>query len=182
MRFSSIQKLSHVWLFATPWTAACQDSLSITNSRSCSNSYPSSQWCHPTISSSVIRFSSCRQYFPVSGSFQRSQLFTSKNKSFSFSINPSNEYSGLILLELTGLISLQFKGLSRVFCNTTVQKHQFFVTQLSSQSNSHPHMTTGKTIALTRWNFVGKVMSLLFNMLSGLVITFLPRSKHLLIS
>ena len=82
----------------------------------------------------------------------------------------------------TGWISLQSKGLSRVFSNTTVQKHQFFSAQLSSQSNSHPYMTTGKTIALTRWTFVGKVMSLLFNMLSGLVITFLPRSKHLLIS
>ena len=77
---------------------------------------------------------------------------------------------------------MQSKGLSRVFSNTTVQKHQFFVAQLSSQSNSHPHMTTGKTIALTRWTFVGTVMSLLLNMLSRLVITFLLRSKHLLIS
>ena len=85
-------------------------------------------------------------------------------------------------LGLTGWISLQSKGLSRVFSNTTVQKHQFFGTQLSSQSNSHPYMTTGKTIALTRQTFVGKVMSLLLNMLSRLVIAFLPRSKHLLIS
>ena len=78
---------------------------------------------------------------------------------------------------------MQSKGLSRVFSNTTVQKHQFFGTQLSSQSQLlHPHMTTGKTKALTRRTFVGKVMSLLFNMLSRLVITFLPRSKHLLIS
>ena len=82
----------------------------------------------------------------------------------------------------TGWISLQSKGLSRVFSNTTVQKHQFFGPQLSSQSNSHPYMTTGKTIALTRWTFVGKVISLLFNVLSRLVIPFLPRSKHLLIS
>ena len=73
---------------------------------------------------------------------------------------------------------MQSKGHPRVFSNTTVQKHQFFSTQLSS----HPHMTTGKTIALTRQTFVGKVMSLLFNVLSRLVITFLPRSKHLLIS
>ena len=79
-------------------------------------------------------------------------------------------------------ISLQSKGPSRVFSNTTVQKHQFFGTQCSSQSNSHPYMTTRKTIALTRWTFVDKVMSLLSNMLSRLVITFLPRSKHLLIS
>ena len=113
-----------------------------------------------------------------------SQFFTSKYKRFSFSISPSNEYSGLILLEFTGLISLQFKGLSRVFCNTTVQKHQFFVTQLSLQSNSYIHicMTTGNTIALTRQTFVGKVKSLVFNMLSRLVIVFLPRSKYLLIS
>ena len=84
----------------------------------------------------------------------------------------------------TGWISLQFKGLSRVFSNTTVQKYQFFGAQLSSQPNSHIHtwLTTGKTIALTRWTFVGKVMSLLFNILFQLVITFLPRSKCLLIS
>ena len=79
-------------------------------------------------------------------------------------------------------ISLQSKGLSRVFSNTTVQKHQFFGAQLSSESNSYPYMTTGKTIASSRWTFVGKVMSLLFKMLSRLVISFLPRSKCLLIS
>ena len=102
--------------------------------------------------------------------------------SFSFNISPSNEYSGLISFTLTGLISLQSKGLSRVFSNTTVQKHQFFGAQLSLWSNSHSYMTTRKTIALTRWIFVGKVMSLLFHMLSRLVLAFLPRSKHLLIS
>ena len=83
----------------------------------------------------------------------------------------------------TGWISLQSKGLSRVFSNTTVQKHQFFGTQLSSQSISHIHTwLAGKTIALMRCTYVGKVMSLLFNMLSRLVLTFLPRSKRLLIS
>ena len=82
----------------------------------------------------------------------------------------------------TGWIFLQSRGLSRVFSNTTVQKHQFFSTQLSLRLNSHPYMTTGKTIALTRWTFVAKVMSLFFYMLPRLVITFLPRSKHLLIS
>ena len=87
----------------------------------------------------------------------------------------------------TGWISLQSKGLSRVFSNSTVQKHQFFSTQVSSQSNSHIqysyiYMTTGKTIALTRRTFFGKVVPLLLNMLSSLVITFLPRSKGLLIS
>jgi len=85
-------------------------------------------------------------------------------------------------LEWTGWISLQSKGLSRVFSNTTVQKHQNFGIQLSLWSNSHPYMTTGKTIALTIWTFVSKVMSLLFNMQSGFVMNFLPRSKRLLIS
>ena len=84
----------------------------------------------------------------------------------------------------TGWISLQSKGFSRVFSNTTVQKHQFFSAQLSlwSNSHSHPYMTTGETIALTMWTFVGKVMFLLFNMLCRLLIVFLPRSKHLFIS
>ena len=77
---------------------------------------------------------------------------------------------------------MQSKGLSRVFSNTTVQKHQFFGVELIIVQLSHPYMTTRKNIALTRWTFVDKVMSLLFNMLSKLVITFLPRSKHLLIS
>ena len=77
---------------------------------------------------------------------------------------------------------MQSVGLSRVFCNTTVKKHQFFGAQLSLVQLSHPYMTTGKTIALSRQTVVGKVMSLLFNMLSSLVITFLPRSKRLLIS
>ena len=85
-------------------------------------------------------------------------------------------------LWLTGLISLQSKGLSRAFSSTTVQKHQFFGTQPSLWSNSHTYMTTGKTITLTIWTFTGKVLSLLFNMLCKFVITFLPRSKHLLIS
>ena len=99
--------------------------------------------------------------------------------SFSFNmLNPQDQSP----LEWTGWISFQFKELSRVFFNTTVPKYQFFGTQLSSQSNSHPYMTTGKPIALTRRTFVGKVTSLLFNMLARLVITFLPRSKSLLIS
>ena len=95
--------------------------------------------------------------------------------SFSFSISPSNEHPGLISFRMDWLDLLLSKGLSRVFSNTTVQKHQCFGAQPSSQSNSHIHMTTGKTIALTRWTLVGKVMSLLCNMLSRLVITFLPR-------
>ena len=86
-------------------------------------------------------------------------------------------------LGLISLISLQSKGLSRIFSNITVQKHQFFSAQLLFIVQlSHPYMTTGKTIALTRWTFVSKVIRLLFNMLSRLVIAFLPRNKHLLIS
>ena len=99
--------------------------------------------------------------------------------SFSFSISPSSEYSRLISFRIDWL-NLS-KGLSRVFSNTTVQKHQFFGTQLSLSAFSHLYMTTGKTIALTRQTFVHKVMSLLFNALSRLVIPS-PSSKHLLIS
>ena len=122
---------------------------------------------------------------PASGSFQMSQLFASGGQSIGVSASTSvlpMYFQDWPPLGWTGWISLQSKGLSRVFSNTTVQKHQFFGTQLSSLSNSYPYMTTGKTIALTRWNFVGKVMSLLFKMLSRLVITFLPRSKRVLIS
>ena len=100
-----------------------------------SDSRPSSQWCHPAISSSVVPFSSHLQSFPASMSFPRSQVFTSGGQSidwsFSFSISLSNEYSGLISLGLTSWISSQSKGLSRVFSNTTMQKHQFFSAQLS---------------------------------------------------
>ena len=151
------------------------------------NPCPLSRWCHPTISSSVVPLSSCPQSFPASGSSQMSQLFTSDGQSVGVSVSTSVlpvNTQDWAPLGWTGWISLQSKGLSRVFCNTTVQKHQiilqcsaFFIVQLS-----HLYMTTGKTIALTRWTFVGKVMFLLLNMLSSLVITFLSRSKHLLIS
>ena len=139
-----------------------------------------SRWCHPTISSSVIPFSSCLQSFPASGSFPVSQFFASGGQSIiasaSASVLPVN-IQDWFPLGLTGLISLQSRGLSRFFSNTTVQKHQFF-----SAQPSNPYMTTGKTIALTRWTFVAKVMSLLVNMLSRLVLAFLSRSKRLLIS
>ena len=157
--------------------------------RACSNSCSLSRWCHPTISSSVVPFSSCLQSFPASGSFPMSQFFAScdeKYWSFSF-ILPMN-IQGWFPLGCTVWISLQSKGLSRVFSNTTVQKHQFFGTQLSLQSKSihiiftHPYMTTRETIALTRRTFVGKVMTLLFNIQSRLVIAFLPRSTCLWIS
>ena len=88
-RISSVQLLSHVWLFVTPWTAACQASLSITNSGAYSNSCSSSQWCHPTILSSVVPFSSCLQSFPASGSFQMSQFFTSGAQSTGVSASAS---------------------------------------------------------------------------------------------
>ena len=145
-----------------------------------SNSCPLSQWCHPTISFCVIPFSSCLQSFSASRSFQMSQFFASGGQRFgvsaSASVLPMNiQY--LFPLGWTGLISLQSKGLWRLFFNTTVQKHSFFIVQLP-----YPYMTTGKTIALTRWTFVGKVTSLLFNMLSRFVIAFLPRSKRLLTS
>ena len=107
-----------------------------------SDSLPSSQWCHPAISSSVVPFSSCRQSLPASESFPMSQLFTWGGQSIgvsalaSFLPKNTQDWSPL---GWTGGISLQSKGLSRVFSNTTVQKHQFFGTQLSSQSNSHIH-------------------------------------------
>ena len=107
-----------------------------------SNSRPSSRWCHPTIASSVVPFSSCLQSFPASGSFQTSQLFTSGGQSIgvsaSASVLPKNTQDWSPL-GWTGWISLQSKGLSRVFSNTTVQKYQFFGAQLSSPSNSHIH-------------------------------------------
>ena len=146
----------------------------------------SSQWCHPTISSSTIPFSSCPQSFPASGSFQMSQLFSirwPKYCSFSFNISPSNEYSGLISFRMgwSDLLAVQgtLKNLLQTHSSKALilQCSAFFIVQLS-----HPYMTTGKTMALTRWTFVGKKISQLFNMLSRLVITFLPRSKRLLIS
>ena len=109
----------------------------------CSNSCPSSWWCHPTILSSFVHFSSYLQFFPASGSFLMSWLFASGGQSIgasasaSASVLPMNIQDGF--LELTGLISLLSKGLSRVFSNTTAQKHQFFSTQLSLWSSSHIH-------------------------------------------
>ena len=154
--------------------------------RACSNSCPSSRWYHLSISSSVVPFSSCLQSFPASGSFPMSQFFASSGQSIgvsaSASVLPMN-IQDWFPLGWTGWNSLQSKGLSRVFSNTTVQKHQFFITQPSLQSNSHIHTwLLEKTIALTRWIFVGEVMSLLFNMLSRLAIAFLPSRKCLLIS
>ena len=129
------------------------------------NPYPLSQWCHPTISSSVVPFSSCPQSFPASGSFQMSQFFTSGGQSIgvsaSASVLPVNTQDWSPL-GWTGWISLQSKGFSRVFQHHSskapiLRCSAFFTVQLS-----HPYMTTGKTIALTTQTFVGKVMSLLY--------------------
>ena len=150
-----------------------------------SNSCPSSQWFHPAISSSVVPFFSCPQSFPASVFCNESTLCMRWPKywSFSFSISPSKDHPGLISFRMDWLDLLAVQGTLK----SVLQHHSskasilwdsaFFTVQLS-----HPYMTTGKTIALTRWTFVGKVMSLLFNMLSRLVITFLLRSKRFLIS
>ena len=177
-QFSSVQLLSLVWLFANPWTAARQASLSITNSlslpkpMSIESVMPSNHLilCYPLLLLPSI-FPSIRVFFNESALCISGQ---SIGVSPSTSVLPMNiqDWSPL---GWTGWISLQSKGLSKV-SNNTDQKHQFVGTQLSLWSNSHPYMTTGKTIAFTRQTFVDKVMSLLFNMLSRFVITFLPRS------
>ena len=141
LQFSSVQSLSHVRLFATPWQ---HDRLpcSSPTPRVHSNSHPSSPWCHPVISSSVGPFSSCPQSLPAWESFPMSQLFTWGGQSTWVSaLAPflPKKSQGWSTLEWIGWISLQSKGLSRIFSNTTVQKQQFFGTQPSSQSNSHIH-------------------------------------------
>ena len=183
-KISSVQLLSHVRLFVTPWTATCQASLSIPSSQSWLKLMsiqlvmPSNHLilCHPLLLLPSI-FPSIRVFSNESVLCMR----WPKYRSFSFSISPSNEYLGLIsfridLLDLPAiqgsLKSLQYHSSKA----SILQRSAFFMAQ-----TSHPYMTTGKTIALIRWTFVGKVMSLLFNMLSRLVIAFLPRSKHLLI-
>ena len=142
IQFSSVQSLSHVQLFATPWITACQPPYPSSTPRVHSDSCPSSQWCHPAISSFVIPFSSCPQSLPASESFPMSQLFTWGGQSTGVSALASfllKKSQGWSSSEWTGWISLQSKGLSRVFSNITVQKYQFFSPQLSSQSNSHIH-------------------------------------------
>ena len=145
--FSSVQSLSHVWLFVTPWTAARQASLSITNSGVYSNSCPSSWWCHPTMSSSVVPFSSHLQSFPASGSFQMSQFFASDGQrigaSASASVLPVN-IQDWFPLGLTGWISLQSKRLWSLLqhhsSKASILHHSaFFIVR-----HSHPYVTTGK--------------------------------------
>ena len=182
VQFSSSVMSDSLWLHGLPHARLPCPS---PTPRACSNSCPSSWWCQTTISSSLILFS-CLQSFPASGSFPVSQFFCimwPKYWSFSVNIIPSNEYSGLISFR----IELWSPCSPRDSLRSLLQHHSlkvsilqcsaFFTVQLS-----HPCMTTGKTIALTSQTLVSKVMSLLLNMLSRLVITFLPRSKRLLIS
>ena len=168
----------------TPWTAARQFPLSFTISHSLlkltsieSVMASNNLLCRP--------FSSCLQPFPASGSFPMSWLFTSGGQGIGASASalvlPMN-IQGLFPLGMSGWISLLSKGLSRVFSSTTIQKHQFFAPHLLYCPILTSIHDSGKTIALTLWTFVSKVISLLFNMLSRCVITFLPRSKLLLIS
>ena len=151
-----------------------------------SNSCPLSRWCDPTISSSVVLFSSRLQSFPASGSFPMSHFFTTGGQSIEVSASTSvlpMKTQERFPLGWTGWISIAVQGTLKSLLQhhsskaSTLGHSAFFIVQCS-----HPYMTTGKTIALTRQAFVGKVMSLLFNMLSRLVIIFLPRRKHLLIS
>ena len=185
-QFSSVQSLSCVWLFATPRTAACQASLFIYNSWSLLKlmSTESVMPSNPLIL--------CRPLLLLPSIFPSIRVFSNesvlrirwpKDWSFSFNISPSSEYSGLISFRTDWLDLLAVQGTR----NSLLQHHSskasillhsaFFIVQVS-----HPYMTTGKTTAFTRQTFVSKAMALLFNMLSRLVIAFLPRSKRLLIS
>ena len=148
-----------------------------------SDSCPPSQWCHPTISSSVVPFSSCLQSFPVFSNQSALLIRWPKYWSFSFSNSTSNEYSGLISFRMDRFDLLASQGILKSLLQhhsskaSILQWSAFLMVQLS-----HPYMTTGKTIALTIQTFVSRVMSLLFNTLFRFVIAFLPRSKCLLIS
>ena len=183
---SSVQSLSRVRLFGTPWIAACQASLSITNSQS-----PPRPMSFVSVmpSNHLILYHPLLLLPPIPPSIR---VFSNESVlcirwpkywSFSFNISSSSEHPGLISFRIDWLDLLAVQRtlkslLQHHSSKASILWHSaFFTVQLS-----HPYMTTGKTIALTRWTFVGKVMSLLFNTLSRLVITFLPRSKHLLIS
>ena len=179
--FSSVQSLSRLRLFVTPWTAACPASLSITNSQSLPKLMsielvmPSN---HLILCCSFLLLPSI---FPTIRGFSNESALHirwPKYSSFSFNISPSNEYSGLISFGMDQLDSPAVQGTHKSLLQhhsskaSILQHSAFFIVQLS-----HPYMTTGKTIASTRWIFVGKVTSLLFSMLFRLVITFLPRRR-----
>ena len=184
--FSSVQTLSLVRLFATPWIAARQASLSITNSQSSlklmtiESVMPSS---HLILCCPLLLLTPIPPRIRVFSNESTLHMRWPKYRSFSFSIIPSKEHPGLISFRVDWLDLLAVQGPLKSLLQyhsskaSILWRSAFFTVQLS-----HLYMTTGKTKALTRWTFVGKVMSLLLNMLSKLVITFLPRSKRLLIS
>ena len=185
VQFSSVQSLSRVWLFTTPWIAARQASLSITNSQSSLKLMPIESVMpsrHPILCP-LLLLPVVPPSIRVFSNESTLRMRWWKYWSFNFSISPSNEHPGLISFRMDWLDLLAVQGTLKSFLQhhsskaSILQRSAFFTVQLS-----HPYMTTGKTIALTRWTFVGQVMSLFFNMLSSLVITFLPRSKRLLIS
>ena len=158
--------LSHIQLFATLWTETCQGLCSLR------------QWCHPAISSSDALFSFCPQSFPALGTSPMCHLFTSDDWSFSVSMCPSSEYSGLISLKIDWFDLLAVQGTFRSLLQhhspkaSILWRSAFFMVQLSK-----PYMTTGKTRSLTTWTFVNRVMSLLFSTRSRFVIAFPLRSK-----
>ena len=186
VQFSSLQSLSHVQLFATPMNLSTPGLPAISNSRSPPKPMsielvmPSSHLilCHP-----LLLLHSTFPSIRVVSNESALHIRWPKYWNFSFSISPSNEHSGLISFRMDWLDLFAVQGtlkslLQHHSSKASILWHSaLFIVQLS-----HPYMTHGKTIALTKWTFVGKVMSLLFNMLSRLVITFLPMSKHLLIS
>ena len=175
-----VQWLNPVWLFATSWTTACQASHPTVCPGVCSDSCPLSHWCSLTISSSTAPFSFYLQSFPTSGPFPMSWLFTSVDQnvgtSASASALPMNIQSWFPLVRIDWFYLLAIQGTLKSLLQHHNSKESIF---LHSVQLSHPYMTTGKTIALTRWTLFGKVMSLLFTMRSWLVIAFLPRSKRL---
>ena len=185
VQLSSVQSLSRVRLFATPWTAACQASLSITNSlsslklMSIESVMPSS---HLILCCPLLLLSPIPPSIRVFSNESVLHIRWPKYWSFSFIISPFNEHSGLISFRMDWLDLLSVQGTLKNLLQyhsskaSVLQHSDFFIVQLS-----HPHMTAGKTISLTRRTLLGKVISLLFNMLSMLVKTFLPRSKCLLI-
>ena len=182
----SVQLLSHVQLFVTPWTAACQTSLSIINSQSSpkpisiESVVPSN---HLILCCPLLLLPSIFPSIRVLSNESALHIRWPKYWSFSSNISPSNDHPGLISFRMDWLDLLVAQGTLKSLLQhhsskaSILQCSAFFIVQFS-----RPYMTTGKTIALTRRTFVGKVMSLFFNMLSRLVITFLPRSKRLLIS
>ena len=184
IKISSVQSLSQVWLFATPWTTAHQASLCnyqrLLKLMPIESVMPSN---HPILCFPLLLLPSTFPSIKVFSNESALHIRWPKNWSFSFNISPSNEHPGLISFRMDWLDLLAVQWtlkslLQHHSSKASVLWHSaFFIVQLS-----HPYMTTGKTIALTRWTFVDKVISLLFNMLSRLVITFLPRGKHLLIS